>query len=294
MPFFSVIIPTYNRRERLRAAVDSVLAQTFRDFELIVVDDGSTDGTEGLLEGYGSSLRALRQANRGVSAARNAGISIASSPHIALLDSDDLWLPGKLEMQAAYIRDHPGILIHQCEETWIRNGRRVNPGRRHIKPEGMIFPQSLDLCLISPSSVVIRRDLLERTGLFDEALPACEDYDLWLRITLREKVGMLGKALVIKHGGHEDQLSRQFPAMDRFRVYSICRLLDTAGGAMPEEYREMARRAAVQKCRVLLKGARRRGKCALADALERIICSLEDEGGRPSGYGILADTASHP
>ena len=167
-PRVSVIIPTFDRGWCLREAVDSALAQEFTNFELIVVDDGSADGTAELLEAYRPKVRLLRQANRGVSAARNRGIAAARGELIAFLDSDDLWLPQKLSTQVEFFRAHPHALIAQTEEIWVRNGRRVNPGKRHRKRSGMIFESSLDLCLVSPSAVMVRRELFDRAGLFDE------------------------------------------------------------------------------------------------------------------------------
>ncbi len=271
MPFFSIILPTYNRAGLLRRAVESVLEQTFRDFELIVVDDGSTDDTPQIMEEYRLSLRYLRQENRGVSAARNLGIAHSSSPRVAFLDSDDYWLPGKLEAHRRFIDDHPSIRFHQTEEIWVRQGRRVNPMKKHAKPEGDIFLPSLHLCLVSPSCVCMDRSLFDDFGLFDENLPACEDYDLWLRIAWKERAGLVPEPLTVKHGGHEDQLSRRFWGMDRFRVYSICRLLASRGDAMPERYREEAVRVAKEKCMILLGGARRRERVEFTRELESII-----------------------
>jgi glycosyltransferase involved in cell wall biosynthesis len=172
----TVVIPTYNRRAMVREAVDSVLAQLGADFEVIVVDDGSTDGTSTVLAAeLGDCIRLLTTDNRGVSAARNLGVAGGSGELIAFLDSDDRWLPGKLAAQVALMRDRPHVEICQTEEIWFRNGRHVNPCDHHRKPDGAIFERSLDLCLVSPSAVMMRRSLFERVGGFDESLPACED-----------------------------------------------------------------------------------------------------------------------
>lgn len=288
MPFFSVVIPTYNRCEQAARAAESVLAQDFTDLELILVDDGSTDATPLLEEKYAGRLRYLRQENRGVSAARNLGIRASCAPHIAFLDSDDLWLPGKLSAQRAYIAAHPEIRIHQTNERWIRRGRRVNPMKKHAKPEGDIFIRSLELCLVSPSAVSIRRDLFDEAGLFDERLPACEDYDLWLRISWRERVGLVPGELVTRYGGHDDQLSRRFPAMDRFRVYSILRLLESRGDELPEAYRRAAEETARRKCRILMEGARRRGNAAFASLLSEALCAIDEGSYSSRGLERLA------
>ncbi|HOO71850.1 MAG TPA: glycosyltransferase [Spirochaetota bacterium] len=274
MPFFSVIIPTYNRHELAGRAVNSVLAQTFSDYELILVDDGSTDSTPLLADTFRGRMIYLRQDNCGVSAARNRGIRLSRAKWCAFLDSDDLWHPDKLKEQSSYIAAHPDIKISQCEEQWIRKGKRVNPGLRHIKPEGSIYLNSLELCLISPSSVVVSRELFDRYGMFDESLPACEDYDLWLKITAREKVGLLKKELNVRHGGHDDQLSQQYWGMDRFRIYSLVNML-ISGLIESGEYLTRTRDIALQKSRILLSGAKKRGKEEFALEVQRVIDLLE-------------------
>lgn len=253
----SVIIPTYNRGWIVRDAIDSALGQTYADFELVVVDDGSTDRTPQILDAYGERLRVVRQTNRGVSAARNRGIGASSGPLIALLDSDDIWLPGKLSVQVDFFKKNPAALICQTEEIWIRNGLRVNPGKRHRKSSGMIFERSLELCLVSPSSVMFRRTLLEKVGLFDESLPACEDYDLWLRVGCRFPVHLIDKPLTIKRGGHEDQLSRR-PSLDRYRIRSLLQLIE-AGRLTPAQ-RDAAVVALRKKCTVYANGCLKRGR----------------------------------
>jgi glycosyltransferase involved in cell wall biosynthesis len=279
-PGVSVVIPTCNRAWCLGEALDSVLAQDFRDFELIVVDDGSTDGTAGLLAGYGDRIRVVSQENRGVSAARNAGIAAARGGLIAFLDSDDLWLPGKLAAQVAFFAAHPAALICQTEELWVRNGRRVNPGRRHRKRGGLIFEPSLELCLVSPSAVMARRELFAAVGLFDEALAACEDYDLWLRVACRIPVHLIETALIVKRGGHPDQLSRA-PGLDRHRIASIVKLLD--GGALSCGQRRAAAEVLRRKCAVYAGGCRKRGRFEEAEGYERL--ARRYAGGREGGGG---------
>ncbi|MGE4092185.1 MAG: glycosyltransferase family 2 protein, partial [Candidatus Binatia bacterium] len=226
MPTVSVIIPTYNRKELAREAIASVLAQSCRDWELMVVDDGSDDGTAEVVKEF-PEVRYVWQPNRGVSAARNHGVALSTGEFIAFLDSDDLWQPRKLEVQLSFFARQPEAQICQTEELWLRNGVRVNPHNKHRKTGGDIFARSLELCLISPSAVMLRRELFARLGGFDEQLPACEDYDLWLRLTSTVPVPLIETPLVIKRGGHADQLSRQFWGMDRFRVTSLCKLLDS-------------------------------------------------------------------
>ncbi len=288
MPLFSVIIPVYNRPALLRRAIESVLAQTFRDYELIVVDDGSTDQTHSVARSY-PGVRCVRQQNRGVSAARNRGVAESSAPYLAFLDSDDAWLPGKLEAQYDFIVREPSVRVHQTEEIWVRRGRRVNPGERHRKPEGDIFVPSLALCLVSPSAVVIERSLFERMGGFDERLAACEDYDLWLRIALDHRVGLLRRALVVKYGGHGDQLSARHWGMDRFRVYAIMKLLRERAADMDAERLRAAREAVRSRCAVLLSGARRRGNPELADLAGSVLKVIEDGDYSSTAFEALAE-----
>ena len=270
-PRVSVVVPTYNRAWCLAEALDSVLAQDVAGVELIVVDDGSTDGTPQLLAGYGAAIRILRQENRGVSAARNAGIAAARGGLVAFLDSDDLWLPGKLRAQVDFFAEHPEALICQTEELWVKNGRRVNPGRRHRKRGGMIFEPSLELCLVSPSAVMMRRELFERVGRFDEALPACEDYDLWLRISLSHPIHLIATPLIVKRGGHPDQLSHGW-GLDRYRIASILKLLEEGG--LTDGQRQAARAVLRRKCAVYAVGCRKRGRVGEAERYEGLMAMV--------------------
>lgn len=244
-PQVSVIIPTYNRGYMLHHAIDSVLAQDFKDFELIVSDDGSTDNTREIIQSYGDRIKSIYKNNKGVSAARNRGIEIASGAFIAFLDSDDLWLPGKLSAQVEFFNSNPEALICQTQEMWIRHGIRVNPMKKHKKKSGMIFEPSLLLCLVSPSAVMIKRELFDIVGLFDESLPACEDYDLWLRITCKFSVFLIDKSLTVKKGGHKDQLSKM-PCLDIYRIKSIEKILKS-GQLTEKQY--------MAACKVLKKNA---------------------------------------
>ncbi|MFH0725974.1 MAG: glycosyltransferase [Pseudomonadota bacterium] len=264
----SVIIPTHNRGWAIREAIDSVLAQDYPDFELLVVDDGSTDNTHQILLEYGSRLTSIRQYNRGVSAARNRGIKETSGELIAFLDSDDRWLPGKLTRQVNFFESHPDALICQTDEIWIRNGIRVNPKNRHKKPIGSIFEPSLHLCLVSPSAVMMKRELFDRVGLFDENLPACEDYDLWLRVACRYPVHLIDAPLVIKTGGHSDQLSRM-PALDQYRIQALIHLMQS--GALSNEQFAAASAVLKEKCRIFAAGCNKRNRPEEAALYENII-----------------------
>ncbi len=266
-PLVSVIIPGYNRRDMLRQAVESVLAQTFSDFELIVVDDGSTEDISSDLAPHGAAVTILTQENRGVSAARNLGVSRARGEYIAFLDSDDLWLPGKIDRQVEFFKAHPEALVCQTEEIWIKNGRRVNPAKKHRKPSGMIFIPSLELCLVSPSAVMIRTSFFRGMGGFDESMPACEDYDLWLRISCRYPVYLIDTPLVIKRGGHGDQLSSA-PGLDKFRIRSLQKIIDSPH--LTPEMRAAAIAVLVKKCRIYAQGCARRNRAGEAEKYFRI------------------------
>jgi glycosyltransferase involved in cell wall biosynthesis len=262
-PTVSVVLPTFNRRGFLQQAVESVLAQTRPADELIVVDDGSTDDTADLLAGYGDRLMVIRQDNRGVSAARNAGIRRAKGAFVALLDSDDYWLPEKLEAQLSFFERHPDAMLCQTEETWMRNGKRVNPKNRHRKYSGMIFEKTLPLCLVSPSAVMIRKELFREVGLFDESLPACEDYDMWLRISWKYPVYLIDTPLIVKRGGHDDQLSAM-PELDKYRIQALSKILRQ--GCLSPAQHLSAMEMLTRKCRIYAAGCRKRGRLREAEA----------------------------
>ena len=256
-PLVSVIIPTYNRGWILKETLNSVLAQDFTNFELIVVDDGSTDNTQDILNSYKENIIVLQQNNKGVSAARNMGITSASGRFIAFLDSDDLWLPKKLSIQVDFFNANTDALICQTEEIWVRNGIRVNPKKRHKKLSGNIFEPSLYLCLVSPSAVMIRHSLFEKTGMFNETLPACEDYDMWLRVSCRDPVYLIDIPLIIKRGGHSDQLSKS-SGLDRYRIQSLKKII--ASNLLTEKQKAAARKAMQEKCTIYANGCLKRGR----------------------------------
>jgi glycosyltransferase involved in cell wall biosynthesis len=274
LPLVSVIIPTFNRWPLLREAVASVLAQSYRDFELIIVDDGSTDETAAEFTRTTLPLRYFIQAHRGVSAARNFGVRLARGRYLAFLDSDDLWLPGKLEAQARFFEEHDDVQICQTEEIWMRRGIRVNPKHVHRKPSGDIFLRSLELCLVSPSAVMLTRELFDKMGGFDEAFPVCEDYDLWLRIAQTHQVPLISTPLVVKRGGHADQLSRSMWGMDRYRVSALQKLLRSGLGGLKRE-----RAMAVLQCKlaILAQGARKRGRLDEARDFESMLLEFSAE-----------------
>jgi glycosyltransferase involved in cell wall biosynthesis len=272
----SVIIPTFNRALKVVRAVASVLYQTFTDYEVLVVDDGSEDATSEALTPFGSRVRYIRHStNQGVSAARNMGIRESDSPLLAFLDSDDYWLPGKLAAQVSFFSEHPEAVACQTEELWIRRGVRVNPMKKHLKPSGEVFEPSLRLCVVSPSAVVLRRSLLDEVGLFDEELPACEDYDLWLRISCKYPIWLITESHVVKEGGAPDQLSRTVEGLDQYRIRAIARLVER--GSLSEKQRAAALKELRFKCRVYGNGCLKRGKEGEGRYYLRLPASLEEK-----------------
>ena len=218
----SVIIPTYNRCNLLKRAINSVIKQTITPKEIIIVDNGSTDQTYQMVSSLFPEINYFIEKKRGVSAARNKGILESKSKWIAFLDSDDAWKPTKLEKQMEYsLFNQDKYRIIHTDETWYRNKKFLNQLKKHKKSGGNIFKNSLQLCCISPSSVVLKKQIFDDYGLFDENLAVCEDYDMWIRITAKEEVGFLDSPLVLKYGGHSDQLSKKFWGMDRFRIKSL-------------------------------------------------------------------------
>ena len=281
----SVVVPTHDRAELALRAVRSALAQSAPPAEIVVVDDASGDGTSERLERELSCssppvLTLRLEEHGGVSAARNRGVQAASSEWIAFLDSDDVWRPQKLERQWAALqqagaqgRDYS---ICHCDETWIRRGNQVLKREVHRKLGGDLFAASLERCMISPSSVLMRRHLLESAGLFDESLPACEDYDLWLRVTCRHPVLLVDEELVVRYGGHDDQLSSRYPLMDRFRIAALEKLL--ASSMLQSEQRQLAETELARKLGIVLRGAERRGRAELAEELRAKLQRLGGAG----------------
>jgi glycosyltransferase involved in cell wall biosynthesis len=268
MPEVTVIIPTYNRSAFLREALTSVVGQRGVAPEIIVVDDGSRDDTPSVVDSFSSRVQYIRQSHSGVSAARNRGVVAGTGEWLAFLDSDDLWLPHKLSLQMDYVRADRNLKICQTGEIWIKNGRSLNPRKYHRQAEGHCFPRLLERCLVSPSAVVIHRDIFEVVGLFDETLPACEDYDMWLRVGCRFPIGLVKEKLVIKRGGHPDQLSASIPALDRYRIQSLVKLLRNE--PLSRVQREMALQALDRKCRIVADGCRKRGSTEEAERLSAL------------------------
>ena len=238
----------------------------------MVVDDGSTDGTAALplFKNSDPRLRYIRLTeNRGVSAARNAGVKSTSAPWLAFLDSDDEWLSEKLEKQVRWTIEHPDMHIVQTGEIWIRRSRRVNPPKTHEKFEGDLFAASLERCMITPSSVMLRRTLFEQMDGFNESFQACEDYDLWLRVACRYRVGLIKEYLLKRYGGHADQLSATVPVLDRFRIRSVADLL--AANVLTEEQKALAMKNLLKRAYIVAQGYKKHGNVKEHERYKKII-----------------------
>lgn len=258
MDLVSVIIPNYNRKLIINKAIKSVLEQSYNNIELIIIDDGSIDNSyEYLKDKYQQEKRIilLKITHSGVSAARNKAIKIAKGKWIAFLDSDDFFHLDKIAKQIKYLQENPNYKICHSEEIWFKNQVRINPKKKHLKIGGDIFKRSVELCSISISTVIIHQDIIEDIGLFDENLPACEDYDYWLRVTAKYKILFLPEYLTTKFGGHADQLSQKYYAMDRFRIYALAKIIE-AGNLTKEQY-EFARNILQKKLMIFLQGAKK-------------------------------------
>jgi glycosyltransferase involved in cell wall biosynthesis len=263
----SVIIPTYNRASFLGEAIQSVLNQDYfvrkgiSSFDFLVIDDGSTDNTKEIVKSFGNKMKYHIQEHKGVSAARNLGLDLAQGDYIAFLDSDDLWKKEKISIQMSYMNAFPKTMVCYTEEIWMRRRVFVNPKKKHRKYSGWIFDRVLPLCLISLSSALFRSEVFAEIGKFDEELPACEDYDFGIRLALKYPVYFLPKPLIIKRGGHADQLSRKYWGMDRFRVEALEKTLSLD---LTPDQEMLVRQEIVKKCQILAIGFEKRNNKAEA------------------------------
>ena len=269
----SVVVPTYNRRELLKRALLSVFSQTSLPAEVTVIDDGSTDKTGAMIRKEFPQVNYYYQENSGVSVARNLGIQQSTGDWLAFLDSDDEWLPEKLANQKTLLTANPDYKICHTEESWIRNGISVNVDKKYAKTGGWIFTHCLPLCAMSPSTVMIHRSVFEDVGLFDIHLPACEDYDLWLRITANYPVLLIAEPQIYKHGGHDDQLSGLHWGMDRFRINALQKIIDA--GQLSDAHQQAAVTMLLKKSAIYLNGVTKRGKTEEATYYQQLIKRYE-------------------
>lgn len=265
----SIVIPTRDRQMLLRRALHSVVQQTLAPKEIIVIDDGSNDDTRAMVRTEFPDIVYQFQSPSGISKARNNGLESSRAEWIAFLDSDDEWKSNKLEKQVAWLLENPAFRVCHCDEIWIRNGVRVNPKKRHRKRGGWIYPYCLPLCVVSPSAIVVHASVFEDIGKFDVALPVCEDYDMWLRMALRYQFGYIEEKLVVKYGGHSDQLSKAFPAMDQYRIMALKKVLE--GEPLNMKNRILTLEMIVQKLKIYINGARKRKSVGQGDGFEKLL-----------------------
>ncbi|MCK9473827.1 glycosyltransferase family A protein [Sulfurimonas sp.] len=247
----SVVIPTYNRYDALKRALNSVYTQTLKPKEVIIIDDGSTDKTSQIKNLF-PNIKYSYQKNSGVSSARNLGIKNSTCEWIAFLDSDDEWHVDKLKHHAEFHKNYPKVHMSYTNEKWIRDALEVKVPKKFHKFGGDIFIKCLSHCIIAPSAAFMKKEIFTYVGYFDESLEVCEDYDMWLRVSLQNEIGLIAETLCIKYGGCDDQLSAKHWGMDRFRVRALEKLLDLA---LPKDKKDAVIETLVQKYTLLLKGA---------------------------------------
>jgi glycosyltransferase involved in cell wall biosynthesis len=251
----SAVIPVYNRPGMLREAYSSCIGQNYNDLEVIIVDDGSEPPVE---VDVSDNTRVIRVSHTGrPGMLRNIGVQAARGRYIAFLDSDDLWLPGKIPAQLRFFRDNPDIRICHTREKWIRSGRTVSQRGQNHRRRGHIFPDSLVKCIIGPSTAMMERALYRETGGFREDITVAEDYEYWLRITCREAVGYLDEPYTVKRAGDWDQLSESGP-IEYYRIAALKKLLDS--GYLPGSCKEAAAKEFSRKCLIYARGCFKRGK----------------------------------
>ncbi len=271
LPLVSVIIPVYNRFEMAKEAVASVLGQSLRDLELIIVDDGSIDMTSLLPTYFNDDLRVkyIKIEHSGMPGfVRNEGVDIAQGKYIAFLDSDDLWVSSKLEKQVKYFEKNPSCKIVHTGETWIRNGKTVSQSGFNHKRFGNMFPDALGKCIIGPSTVMLERSLYTKLGGFDENFEIAEDYELWLRLCNDHEVGYIDEPLVTKRAGHGDQLSEKYGHIEIFRIRGLQKLVEQ--NYFSKINQNLAEQELSRKCRIYAAGCRKRNKIIEAELHECI------------------------
>lgn len=264
---YCAIVTSCRRPASLGRALASVINQSLPAREILVIEDGRDERIRALVKSQYPQARLIPSTGGGISAARNTAIAAAGEEWLAFLDDDDEWIKTKMarQMQAvSYFHSHshphsqPHLRLCHTDEIWLKNGKRVNQHKHHSKSGGAIYLRCLELCCISPSSALIHKSLFTDHGLFDESLPVCEDYDMWLRICAYEEVNYINQQLVIKHGGHEDQLSRRYWGMDRFRVRALLKMLNHP--QLKPQYRAATIEMLRKRLGILQQGAAKRGK----------------------------------
>ncbi len=253
----SVIIPTYNRVSFLSRAIDSVLNQSFPIDEIIVVDNASNDGTEKFIKENYKSIKLIKEKRIGVSFARNKGIECSKNKWLAFLDSDDEWMSDKIEKQFYLLeKNNFNLQLIHTNEKWFKDKLFKNQKKKHKKKGGYIFDHCLDICKISPSSVLIKKELLYKYGLFDTKFPVCEDYELWLRLTSQIKVGYIEEIKIKKYAGHDGQLSKKYWGIDRYRIKALEKIIHN--NTLKNNQKILALKVILKKIDIVTLGAIRR------------------------------------
>jgi glycosyltransferase involved in cell wall biosynthesis len=317
----SVVVPTCNKREQVAQALQSALAQTYRNFEIAIVDDGSTDGTPAhVFRTFGAEPKAIDivshlnpaalrpffhhfvhdgvtfkyhyHTNRGLAAARNRGIRHARGSYVAFLEAEDRWDPTHLETQLAFLEANQGARISRVGE---HPGRTCPRGRRPGRAErasGWLFASALENCPASISCAVIHRSCFTECGAFDENLPACEDYDLWLRLSARFPIYYVDGPEVV-HRSPRAEISPHAWTWDRFRVYALEKSFQS--GHLDPEQRFLVSQEIVRRCERLVDGFRRQKSEERANFYERKRRRFAQEvrklkaSGPPARVSLLGD-----
>lgn len=271
-PKVSVIIPTYNYAHFVKEAIQSVLNQDFDDYEIIVVDDGSTDSTPEVVAQFGRKVRYIRQENMGLSSARNTGIKAAQGEFIALLDADDIWLPGFLSATIARMEAEPYLgAVHTGFYFVDEHGRRLPQTNLETVPDDQMYDRLLDGEFFVPASVVTRRECFERVGLFDETFRGSEDWDIWLRVAREYRFAGIPKPL-LNYRMHGSNMSKDPAYMLHYQLMVVEKNFGSASGS-PETWPVERRRAYATVYRYAaqgyyLKNDRQKGEHYLRLALE--------------------------
>ncbi len=299
--FVDIIITTYNRRQFIADAVQSVLNQTYPYLRIIVIDDGSDcawhnqDALKNVFKLNHLIIRNNRlepdilkapskfrkkiiyfhyiyQKNRGISATRNTGLKFSRAEYIAFLDDDDLWHKEKLVKQIEAIEKNNSDVCY-TDEKWLRNGKHLNQCKQHKKYSGAIFKYALPLCIISASSILLRKSVIQKLGFFDDNFIVCEDYEYWLKLTFYFDVLFIAEPLIVKRGGHINQLSKKYAAMDKYRVAALLKFI-YENDLNDEDY-ELVKTELIRKAGILLNGFLKRGKINEAGFFEKICGTKE-------------------
>lgn len=255
------MIPVYNRYELLKEAVASVLAQSYHDFEIIVIDDGSEDGAD-RITGLSEKIRYYRYEHTGFPGLmRNRGVAHAAGELTAFLDSDDLFEPGKLELQLEELGSSASLLCH-TREKWLRGQREISQKRFTHRRRGDVFPDALKKCIIGPSTVLMDRACFLGLGGFREDLEVAEDYEFWLRYTALHPVAYCDEPLITKRAGHGGQLSEKYGQIEIFRIRGLRDLVEDNWFLRhaSRSHQRMALLELADKCRIYSDGAEKRGR----------------------------------